>query len=214
MDFSKLRLGELIAGVAGVVLLIVMFLAWYGVSGNLGGGLTGALAKQAGVSTSFNAWAVFGFLDILLFLTALAAIAAAVLTATQRSVALPVAASVVITALGVLVTLLVLFRILDQPGPNEFLDVKYGAYLGLLACAAIAAGGFLSMQDEGTSFGQTATDLQGRRSAPGSDTPGGTPPATPPPPASPGGEVPPAAAPGGQPPPPAPPPSGGAPPPV
>ena len=33
MELSRLRHGELIAGAAGVVLLVVMFLDWYAVGG-------------------------------------------------------------------------------------------------------------------------------------------------------------------------------------
>ena len=44
--------------------------------------------------------------------------------------------------------LLVLYRILNQPGPNEFIEVKFPAFLGFLCVLAIAAGGWLSMRDE------------------------------------------------------------------
>ena len=86
--------------------------------------------------------------DLLLALAALIAIALAVVTATRRSPALPVAASVITAALGALATLLVLYRIVNQPGPNEFIEVKLPAFLGFLCVLAIAAGGWLSMRDE------------------------------------------------------------------
>ena len=41
-----------------------------------------------------------------------------------------------------------LYRILNQPGPNEFIEVKFGAFLGFLCVLAIAAGGWRSMRDE------------------------------------------------------------------
>jgi hypothetical protein len=198
MDFSKLRTGELIAGVCGVLLLIVMFFAWYGI-----GGSAGSILSAADVDTNFNAWQAFDFIDLVLFVTAIVAIGAAVLAASGRSVALPVAASVVVTVLGIIVALLVLYRIINQPGDNAIIDVKFGAYLGFLVCLGIAVGGFLAMADEGTAPGATAQ-------AP--------PPAQPAPPAQPGpqasgppaGEAPPPG--GGSPPPSAPPPGGGAPP--
>jgi len=156
MDFNNLRLGELVAGAAGILLLIVMiFFPWYSL-----GGLEEAIGGVASVDSSINALAAFGLLDILLFLTAVAAIGAAVLAGTQSSVALPVAASVVVTALGLLVTLLVLFRIVNTPGFGGLLDPSLGVYLGLLLCAAIALGGFMSMRDEGTGFGQAASGLR------------------------------------------------------
>lgn len=218
MDFSKLRLGELVAGAAGVLLLIVMFLPWYGVAG-LGGGLSQALGSS-GFDTTLSAWESLSVLRLLLLLTVIAAIAGAVLAMTQRSVALPVAASVIITALGLLAALLVLFRLVNEPGPDELFDIRFGAYLGFLLTAAIALGGFMSMRDEGASFSQAANDLQSRgaggspagddiptQPAPPAGTPGpgsppGQPTAPPPtaPPGTPGGQAPPPSPPSGQPP--------------
>src|SRR3954470_17921284 len=182
MDFSKLRTGELIAGVCGVLLLIVMFFSWYGI-----GGAAGSILDAANIDTTVNAWKAFDFIDILLFVTALVAIGAAVLAASGRSVALPVAASVVVTVLGIIVTLLVLYRIINQPGPNDVVDVKFGAYLGFLICLGIAVGGFLAMADEGAT--------------PGGGTGGGTAAAAPPPQPAPPAAAPPAAPPAGDAPP-------------
>jgi hypothetical protein len=199
MDFSKLRTGELIAGVCGVLLLIVMFFSWYGI-----GGAAGSILSAADVDTTVNAWKAFDFIDLVLFVTAIVAIGAALLAATGRSVALPVGASVVVTVLGIIVALLVLYRIINQPGPNEVVDVKFGAYLGFLVCIGIAAGGFLAMADEGTT-GPGATAQVPATAQP-------APPAQPtsPPSAPPAREAPPAG--GETPPPSAPPPGGGVPP--
>src|SRR3954468_2587040 len=183
MDFSKLRTGELIAGVCGVLLLIVMFFSWYGV-----GGAAGSILSAANIDTTVNAWKAFDFIDLLLFVTAIVAIGAAVLAASGRSVALPVAASVVVTVLGIIVTLLVLYRIINQPGPNDVVDVKFGAYLGFLICLGIAVGGFLSMADEGTSLGDAARSAgSGGTSGPGTPAQPAPPPASPPPAAAPPG---------------------------
>ena len=46
------------------------------------------------------------------------------------------------STLGALATLLVLYRILNQPGPNDFVEVKFGAFLGFLSVLAIAVGGY------------------------------------------------------------------------
>jgi hypothetical protein len=149
MDFSKLRTGELIAGICGVLLLIVMFFSWYG-------GASSVATPFGNVDASgvtVDAWEAFSYTDLLLALTALVAIGAAVLAASGRSVALPVAASVVVTVLGIVVVLLVLYRIINQPGDNDFVDVKFGAYLGFLVCLGIAVGGFLAMADEGATPG-------------------------------------------------------------
>jgi hypothetical protein len=139
MDVNRLRRGEKVAGIAGIALLIVLFLRWYSVGG--------AFGTNRDVSVGVNAWNSFGFLDFLLFLIALVAIAQAVLTATQGSPALPVAASVITTAAGGLGTLLVLYRIVNPPGPE--VNPSYGAFLGLIAVAGVAVGGFLAMREEG-----------------------------------------------------------------
>ena len=134
MELSRLRQGELVAGIGGVALLVVMFLDWYAVVG------FGEVAA--------NAWQAFSITDLILAITALSGIALAVLTASRRSPALPVALSVITATLGALATLLVFYRILNQPGPNDFVEVKFGAFVGFLAVLAVAAGGYLSLRDE------------------------------------------------------------------
>lgn len=199
MDWSKLRVGEVVAAAAGILLLIVMiFLPWYSL-----GGLEEALGGVS-VDATINALQAFGLLDILLFLTAIAAIGAAVLTATQSSVALPVAASVVVTALGVLVTLLVLYRIVDTPGYGGLLDPSLGVFVGLLLCVAIALGGFMSMRQEGPGFGQAHSGVQTGPTTPTRPAPPADPPAAGQAPAPSEPQPPPA---GPQPPPPGPPPA-------
>ena len=110
MELSRLRQGELVAGLGGVVLLVVMFLDWYAA-----GGQTEFQGQDIEISLGFNAWQAFSITDLILALTAVAGVGLAVLTAARRSPALPVAASVITTALGALATLLVLYRILNQP---------------------------------------------------------------------------------------------------
>jgi hypothetical protein len=154
VELSRLRPGELIAAAGGVGLLVVMFFDWYAA-----GGRTQVAGRDIDISVGFNAWQAFGITDILLALTALTAIGLAVLTATQRSPALPVAASVITSTVGILATLLVLYRILNQPGPNEFIEVKFPAFLGFLCVLAIAAGGWRSMRDESWEDAPVPTDL-------------------------------------------------------
>ena len=72
-----------------------------------------------------------------------------VMSAMGTSVNLPVAASAITAGIGALATLLVLYRIVDPPGDA---DREFGVFLGLLASAGITIGGWLSMQEEGTSF--------------------------------------------------------------
>ena len=64
------------------------------------------------------------------------------------------------STLGALATLLVLYRILNQPGPNDFVEVKFGAFLGFLSVLAIAAGGYRSMRDEEGEGAPMPTDVR------------------------------------------------------
>ena len=155
MELSRLRPGELIAAAGGVALLVVMFLDWYAA-----GGTTSVGGQNIDISVGFNAWQAFGITDILLALSALIAIATAAVTAARRSPALPVAGSVITSAAGAFATLLVLYRIVNQPGPNEFIEVKLPAFLGFLCVLAIAAGGWLSMRDEDWPDAPMETDVR------------------------------------------------------
>jgi hypothetical protein len=184
MDLNRLRRGERIAAIAALALFVDMFLNWYGINlanalPNGGADAARTLGIDLNVSESFNAWESFSILDLFLLVVIVVAIGLAVLTATQRSVALPVAASVITSGLGIIATLLVLIRLIDEPGANQVTDVKFGAYLGLLFAAGIAYGGWTAMRDEGTTLDDAAVQARGAVSGEGSAT---VPPAPPPPP--------------------------------
>lgn len=185
MDTTRLRFGETIAAVSAVILFIVMFLHWYGV-------------KDTSISVS--AWRAFSYTDLICLLAIIVAIGLALLTMSQQSVALPVATSVITTVIGGIAALLVLYRILNQPGPNDIVTVKFWAYIGFLAAAGIAVGGYQSMREEGTTFGDAAGGA--RRPAPtpapaGGRSTGARPRSTSEP-AAPGSPPPPAAPPAGE----------------
>jgi hypothetical protein len=161
---DNLSTGEKIAGASGVALIIIMFLSWWGAPGELGD-----LAEAAGIDASANAWQGASFLDIIWFLTAVAAIALAVIAATATTPALPVSMSAVVAGLGILSTLLIIYRLIDPP---EDAAREIGAFLGLIAAAGIAYGGWKAMEEEGTSFGEQRDRF---------DAGGGTAPPPPPP---------------------------------
>jgi hypothetical protein len=162
MDLSRLRRGEVIAALSAIALFVVMFFSWYGLDSDIAGPLGEAIIKRSGVDTTASAWQSFEILDVFLVLVILVAIGLAVVTAARVSVAFPVAASVVTTILGFLATLFVLYRIINQPGDNSVIAVKFGAWLGLLCCVGIFLGGYLAMRDEGT----TLDDALGARTEP------------------------------------------------
>lgn len=140
MNTSRLGTGEMIAVVAGVVLLIALFLPWYGAEAQFGG---------VSVSESANAWQTLSFIDLLLFVIAAVAIGVSVARATG-SLPADVPAALLVVAAGALGVLLVLFRLVDIPAPElpEVADGsfefgrKIGLFVALLASAGIAYGGW------------------------------------------------------------------------
>jgi hypothetical protein len=196
MDVNRLSQGEKIAGGSALLLFIVMFFSWFGLPDSA---LTNALGS-AGFDTTANAWQAFDFIDIVLLITVVVAVAAVIATASDTRIDFPL--STVVTVLGALSTILVLYRIIDPPSDASR---KLGVFLGFIFAAALTYGGWLAMQTEGTSFQDAADRLQGggRGGGPGPG-PGGPDPGGP----GPGGGEPPSA----PPPPPPPPPTGGNPP--
>lgn len=172
MDVNRLGRGEKIAAVSAIALLLIMWIfSWFGFDAP---GVDGA-----------NAWESFGLIDLILFITVVAAIGLAAMRANAQSVDTPISPAAIVAGLGILSVVLVLFRIISPPdfGLGELLELsgdevtrKIGVFLGLIAAAGIAYGGYEAMQEEGTSFAGERDRLQTRDDAP--------PP--PPPPAAPG----------------------------
>jgi hypothetical protein len=137
MDTSRLTPGDISAGVGGVVLLISLFLPWYGVSIDVRG---------FSASTDGSGWEVFSFIDILLFVIAVAAIALVVLKAMEQLPA-DVPVPLVLCGLGALALLLILYRLIDTPAPSDLPDQvdvsrKIGIFIGLIGAAGVAYGGW------------------------------------------------------------------------
>ena len=101
MDFdpARLRRGEILAG-AGAVLLLVFLLAgkWYG---------HGAHARTG--------WEALTTLRWLLLVTILAAFGLVVTQITRRAPAVPVTMSLIVTVLGLVAVLAIIFRVLISP---------------------------------------------------------------------------------------------------
>jgi hypothetical protein len=121
----RLRLGEWLAGTGGVLTVVSLLLPWY----------EGASGYEA-----------LTVIDVLLTLIALLALSLPVLQATRDSPALPVGAGVLTAVWGIVAILLVVFRLIDAPFAGA--EVRAGAWLGLLAAAAIEVGGWWSLDRE------------------------------------------------------------------
>jgi hypothetical protein len=130
----RLRDGEWIAGAGAVALLASLFLHWYGFSDGRGGEAT--------------AWQALAVLDVLLALLALVPLGLVYLQATRESPSLPVAFSVCTLLAGLVATLLILYRMAAQPGPNDVVGLEAGAFLALAAAVVVTAGGWRSLRTE------------------------------------------------------------------
>src|SRR4051794_15607544 len=142
--FGRLSQGQIIAAVGAVVLLVAMFLPWTGVSGP---SIPAGIPVPQGVSTggtTENVWKD-STLDIYLLITAVAALLPALLALTDASEEFSFVSAATFL-LGVVGTILIIaFLTVDFP---DGADRKYGAFIGLVAAAAIAYGGFRAMQEE------------------------------------------------------------------
>src|SRR5215210_148707 len=140
MDLRRLRVGEWIAGACGVLLLVALFLPWYG-------------------DTSRTGWESFSVVDVILKQLALVAISVPVVTATHRVPALPLALESLTALFGLVGVLLVLVRVLNLPGDADGREI--GLWLGLLATLGICAGAVVAIRDERLSPQGRHTDLSG-----------------------------------------------------
>jgi hypothetical protein len=195
---ERLSPGEQLAGVAGLVLILVMFLfAWFAID----------LPNVNG----FDAFDAFSdWVNIILVFAAFAGMSLAVFGGGVSR--LPVSLSVLTTVLGAVAALIILIYLISPPGVPTFgeaavevdLGRKIGVWLGLISAIGVAAGGYIARQEEGISFGDAADRLSDRpgaarpdrsgqgagAGAPGAG-PGGTPAGGPPPPPPPSSPPPP-----------------------
>lgn len=190
---DRLSTGEKIAGGSAVLLFIFMFFDWFKVDISSGDGLFS-------VSAGGNAWEAFSWIDLFMLLTIVVAVAVVVIRLSDALVEPPFSVNAAVAILGGLSVLFILYRIIDPPvdtGDLPGIEVSraIGVYLGLLAAAGIAYGGYRAMQEEGTSFGEIGDQFSSRGgpgSAPQEQPPASTTPPPPPPPPSSGQGGPPA----------------------
>jgi hypothetical protein len=121
VDLRRLRHGEWIAGISGVVLLVSLFLDWYSVSDSAGAHFIG--------DTTTNAWESFTVVDVFLAAAGAFGVALAVTAATQRSPAVPQAVGALTVPIAFVAAILVLIRLLDVPGWQSVFQNGEGAYL-------------------------------------------------------------------------------------
>ena len=164
---DKLSPGEKIAGGSAILLFIFMFFDWFGVEVSGINGFSGSVPGSGG-----SAWDALEFIPIVLVITIVAALVMAGLRLADSPYEPSVPMSTVVTVLGVVSVLLILFRIIDPPSFGSYGGVSVdatldiGIFLGLISAAGIAYGGYSTMKEEGITFGDAADRLSGGGSPP------------------------------------------------
>jgi hypothetical protein len=148
MDLRRLRVGEWITAISGVVLLASLFAPWYA-------------AEDVPTTSGFESLAV---LDIVLALVAAAAVALLIITAAQRLPAVPLTFNTLVCLLGLLALVLVVIRTLDLPDDAD--TREWGLWLGLAGALGIAVGSLIALRDERLSRPGRPTDLGGAPTPP------------------------------------------------
>ena len=149
IDLSKLSMGDKVIGVSGIALFIFSFFKWLGGKAEVKG--------VTAYSTSSSAWSFT--VTLLAVLIGIAMVAIVVLK--LLDIKLPELGSVtwgqVMLGMGGLVVLLVVIKVLAGQGNVSTGNIagysvtktrKIGAYLGVLASAGLAYGGFLKFKEE------------------------------------------------------------------
>ena len=157
LDPSRLRRGEVIVGASAAVLLASMFaLNWYGLNGAIA-----PTASRLGQPTSWNGWNGLTHVRWLVLLTVACGLLLVFLQATRRAPALPVSMSVIVTVLGVLTVLALIYRVLiNEPGSDNLVEQKAGAFVGLIGAVVLAYGGYLSMRQEGIASRDAPAEIE------------------------------------------------------
>lgn len=184
MEADRLSTGEKISAVSAILLFVFMFFDWFGVEVSGVPGFSGTVSGSGGGS----AWDALDVIPIFLMLAIVAAIGVAVIRLTDADVEPPVSMNAIVAGLGGFAVLLILYRIVSPPDFGSFGGVsvdatlKFGIFLGLIAAAGIAYGGYAAMREEGATFGGEADRLGGSGPQPPAGTPPPPPPAQQPPP--------------------------------
>jgi hypothetical protein len=172
VTLGRLSLGHWVAWLAALALLLVTAMDWYSTKageearrierisqprGALGGEIERRVRREAterAESQEKNAWQAHAFVDrailALILTTVTAAIAAAVMRASGRTVAPPLAPSAFAGILALAAAALVAYRLVQKPGLDVAATIKPGApiALGLLGVLALAAASALRAEQE------------------------------------------------------------------
>ena len=156
MDLGRLRSTEWILGACGLALLGVMFLDWYELAPEGAYYSDSAFAAVGGGSV--NAWEAFAVTDIVLAAAAGLALAVAVVTATQRTQAIPVALESLTALLTLIASIFVFVRVLSLPDDAIFREI--GPMLGLPLILFLTLAAWFGIRNERPGHGAHAREAR------------------------------------------------------
>jgi hypothetical protein len=157
VDLRRLRASDWLAALSGAALVGLLWAPWYrsfvapaGAHVAIGkGGWTAYAAIPAISVHSFNGWQAMAVNDFIFLLAGLLGIWLAVATASSSTQAVPIAASVFATLIGLLASVLAVVRLIWPPdlGPGPTAR-QGGVYLAMDAAVVLTFAALVSMRDE------------------------------------------------------------------
>ncbi len=139
VDTSRLTPAEYSGCLAAIVLVLSLFLPWFGTSET---NENSTLAGASGGDT-VNAWQTFGLLDVLLVVAATAPFILAWVIARGHKLTWKPGEVTMLVGITAFVLILCNGVILGRPGDSVAITLEVGYLVALLSCVAIAASGFV-----------------------------------------------------------------------
>jgi hypothetical protein len=171
MTFTRLGRGDLLAMVAALALLLVMATDWYSTKvGELARDNQGKILPQLNRdgqpkestrqgefadTQEKNAWQADALIDRLILIALVAAVGLALVAAWARAADRrvgPPSLSALASIVGLVACMLLVYRILQPPGPNAAAVVKAGAPLGLLCVGLLTIGARVGARGAASTF--------------------------------------------------------------
>jgi hypothetical protein len=136
---DRLRGGDLLAGAGGALLAVALFVPWFGKVNPFCEPFPGYSCGR-----NFDALQAFGFTDLVLILTAAGGLAVAFFAARSTKTDTQITSAAMTVPVALLATLLVVYHVFEPVGK---LDIRFGLYLGLLACVAVTYGAWRAVRN-------------------------------------------------------------------
>lgn len=127
---------------AGALLLLVaLFLGWYGVDLQAARVQEAERLSDAALSGSrLTGWEAFSAIDVLLAVAAVTGAATGLVPVLRGGAALVPWASGIATGAAGLAALVIVYRIIDQPGPDGVLSLRAGPFVALAGALLMTYG--------------------------------------------------------------------------